>query len=411
MGRRFVALFSASALSNLADGILLVGIPLVALTLTTSPFQISLLSTALHLPWLVLALYAGVVIDRGDRRLIMVLAMVVRATVLLVGLALALTDTLTMPLLLVLLLAFGSAEVFADSSAATMIPAVVPRSRLAAANGRLLGAQQVANTFVGAPAAGLLLALGTGWVFGVPVALCTGAVLLMVVGVRGRYRAQDAAPRAAMRSEIRDGLGFLLRHPVMRPLVINSSVFNLASTAYMAVFVLWVVGPSSAIGMSPKHYGLVMTAFAVGAVVGATLAERLARRFPEIRLFAVMWMLNAALMAVPVLLPDMWVLGAVFALVGLTNSIGNVINVGLRQRLVPDRLLGRVGGASRTLAYGTMPVGAVLGGLVAEVLGLRALLLGAVVLLVASTTYVLVTVTPAMVAEAEAEAAPRVEIP
>jgi MFS family permease len=434
LGRRFVALFASTASSNLADGILLVAVPLIGLGLTTSPLRISLLSAATWLPWLLLGLYAGALIDRGDRRRIMLLAMVLRMVVLTLATGAALADALTMPVLLGLLLVLGAAEVFADTAAGTLIPAVTPRSRLAAGNGRLLGVQQVANQFVGAPLGGFLLTLGPAWAFGVPGLLCGVAIGCIGLGLRGSYRAGDhvrgvrvgtrvsdspagndapARSRTApdgtrtvsMGTQIHEGLRYLLGHPVLRPLVITGAASNLANTAYFAVFVLWLVGPTSAVGLSEQMYAILITTVAIGALLGSFLTERLLERVTETRLLAIVWIVNSALLAVPVLVPNAWVIGAAFVVVGFTNMVGNVITRAMRQRLIPDAMLGRVGGASATLMYGTMPIGALLGGVVGEAFGLPAVFLGTVAVCLIFVAYVVARVTPAVVAQADADRA------
>ncbi|TDE91668.1 MFS transporter [Occultella glacieicola] len=423
LGHRFVALFASTAASNLADGILLVAVPLIGLTLTTSPLRISLLSAATWLPWLLLGLYAGALIDRGDRRRIMVAAMGLRMVVLTLATAAALTDSLTMPVLLGLLLVFGAAEVFADTAAGTLIPAVTPRARLASANGRLLGVQQVANQFVGAPLGGFLLTVGPAWAFGVPGLLCGVAIGCIGLGLRGSYRAGDhvggvRVPGTGTSAQARDetsaesigtrilaGLRYLLGHAVLRPLVITSAAMNLANSAYFAVFVLWLVGPGSAVGLSEQMYAILITTVAIGALLGSVLAEHLLARVSETRLLGVVWVVNSALLAVPVLVPDAWVIGAAFVVVGFTNIVGNVITRAMRQRLIPDALLGRVGGASATVTYGTMPIGALLGGVVGEAFGLPAVFLGAVGLCLIFVAYTISRVTPVVVAQADADRA------
>lgn len=424
LGRRFTALFAATAGSNLADGILLVAVPLIAMGLTTSPLQISLLTAATWLPWLLLGLYAGARIDRGDRRRILILAVAVRVVVLAGGTGLALAGALTMPALLALLLVYGTTEVFADTAEGTLIPAVTPRSRLGAANGRLLGVQQVTNQFVGAPLGGLLAGLGATWVFGVPGLLCAVVIGIVALGLRGRYRAGDhrggrateAAERGAddtagagqgLLREVGDGLRFLFGHRVLRPLVLTASAMNLANSAYFAVFVLWLVGPDSAVGLTGTQYGLLTTTLAVGAVLGSVAAEHLLKQVAETRLLAIVYLANSALLLVPVLVPIGWVIGAAFAVVGFTNVVGNVITRSMRQRLIPDRLLGRVGGASATLGYGGMPLGALLGGLVGEAFGLPAVFVGAVVVCLVFVAYTIRRVRPATVAAADAEARAR----
>ncbi len=171
---------------------------------------------------------------------------------------------------------------------------------------------------------------------------------------------------------------------MIRPLVITGSVINLASTAYFAVFVLWAVGPDSAIGLTAAQFPLLTLGLALGAVAGSVLADRLQNRFGEVPTMIGALVASVLLMLVPVLWPNGWAVAAAFGLIGLTNTAGNVLTQSLRQRLVPGMLLGRVGGAGRTLAYGLMPLGAVLGGLVAERFGLAATFYAAVGLALAA---------------------------
>lgn len=387
LGRPFGALLASTGLANLGDGILGTLAPLVALSLTTSPLEISLLAAATWLPWLVLGLAAGVVVDRVDRRRVQVSALGVRATVLGAGAALGASGALTMPLLVLLVLAYGATEVFADLGATSIVPDLVPAERLAAANGRVIGVQQVTNTFLGAPMAGALVVLGAGVGFGTSAALAALAALVLAVGLRGRFRRVSGSPAGGAVGQVREGLAFVVRHPVIRPLVITGSLLNLASTAYFAVFVLWAVGPTSALGLTEAQFPLVMLGFALGAVLGSVLAERVQARLGEVATMVAMLTASVVLMLVPVLLPAWWAVAAAVTSIGVTNTIGNVVSQSLRQRLVPGALLGRVSGASRTLAFGLMPLGAIAGGVVAERAGLPAMFLGAVAVSLAVCGY------------------------
>lgn len=378
LGRRFTALLVSTGLANLGDGVLGTLAPLVALSLTTSPGEISLLSAATWLPWLVFGLAAGAVIDRVERRRVQVLALAVRSGVLGIGAGLGATGRLTLPLLVLLVLLYGVTEVFADLAATSIVPDLVPARSLPKANGRVIGVQQVANSFLGAPLAGVLVVLGAGFGFGVSAALAALAALVLVVGLRGRISGSQPAVRSGVRAPLKEGLGFLARHAVMRPVVITGSVLNLASTAYFAVFVLWAVGPTSAMRLTEAQFPLIMVGFAAGAVLGSLLADAVQRRLGEVVTMVSMLAGSVLLMLVPVVLPTWWAVAAALTAIGVTNTIGNVVSQSLRQRLVPRELLGRVSGAARTLAYGLMPVGALLGGAVAEVAGLPATFLGAV---------------------------------
>ncbi|EYR64337.1 major facilitator transporter [Actinotalea ferrariae CF5-4] len=429
LGRRFHHLLGATALSNLSDGILQVGIPLLALTLTSSPLQLSLVAAAAGLPWLLLGLHVGVLVDRYDRARLLGLATATRVLVLVAATVGAATGALGLPLLVALVLAFGIAEVVADSAAGALVPAVVRTAQLHAANSRLMGAQQLANAFLGGPAAGVLVALGAGWLFGVPAALCTATLLLVVRGLldrgerpigsgprsgtgaalsgpasSGRAPSGPEPARSTVRSEIREGLQFLLRHRVVRPLLLGATVLNFASAGYFAVFPLWVVGPDSAVGLRAELFGLLTAALAVGAIAGAVLSDRLGRRLREMPVVRVCWAAQAGLLAVPVLVPRVEALVVTALLLGLTNMVGNVVTRSMRQRMIPGHLLGRVGGAASVLGYGSMPLGALIGGVVGEALGLPAVLLGAAVLSFAAAARVAVVVPQSRVVEADAAA-------
>ncbi|CAM5784567.1 MFS transporter [Cellulomonas persica] len=401
LGGRFLALLTSTGLANLGDGVVQMGAPLVALTLTRSPGQLALLAAATWLPWLLLGLLGGVVIDRTDRRTAQVVALGVRGALLATGAALALTGHLTILTLVLLVLGYGVTEVFADLAQTALVPDLVPRSRLQAANGRVLATQQVTNTFVGSPLAGGLLALGTGWVLGVPAAMAVIAVVVLLRGIPGRYRAERSTPTRAS-ADVREGVRYVVHHPVLRPFVLAGGVMNMANTAYMAVFLLWAVGPGSQVGVRAEHYALLATLFALGAIGGSLLTERLVRRLPELGVMYVCWGVIAPMLLVPVLVPRVAAIGAVMVLLGATNTIGNTISMSLRQRVVPRELLGRTSGAGRTIAYGLMPVGALLAGVIGEQAGIRPVLVGAAVVTALAALYPVFTVRRATVAAAEA---------
>jgi len=385
LGSGFRAQLASTGLANLGDGVLGTLAPLVALTLTTSPALISALTAAAWLPWLLFGIAAGVIIDRADRRRAQIVALTARAAVLGVGAALSATGRLTMPVLIALLLIYGTTEVFADLGATSIVPDLVPADQLPAANGRVIGVQQVANTFLGTPLAGVLIVSGAAVGFGVSAAMAALAALILLVALRGDFR--KVSDGSAHTGQVREGLAFLVGHPVLRPLVITSGLLNLASTAYFAVFVLWAVGPTSAVGLSPEHYPFITLGLAVGAVAGSMVAARLQARLGEKRTIIGALVASVLLMHVPVLWPTPFALALAFTLVGVTNTVGNVLSQSLRQRLVPGALLGRIGGASRTLSYGLMPLGALLGGVLAQATGLTVTFYAAVVLSLAACGY------------------------
>ena len=387
LGRRFTALLGSTAFANLGDGVIQTGAPLVAITLTRSPGQVSLLSAAAWLPWLLLGIAGGVLVDRSDRRHAQMSALAGRAVLLAGAAALTVTGHLTMPLLLLVTLLYGVTAVIAELGETSIVPDLVARDRLPAANGRVLAVQQVANAFLGGPAAGALLTLGTWSVLGVPAALAVAAILCLLVGVPGEYRHASSptdTERGAL-GEVRDGLSFLLHHRVLRPQLWASGLFNMGSTAYMAVLVLWMVGEGSRMGLTPVHYTLLMTLFAIGAVAGSVVAERVIDRVGEVRLLVVCFLVDSLLLLVPLLAPHPGPVAAALVVMGASGNVGNVITQSIRQRLVPRHMLGRISGAGRTFAYGLMPLGAIVGGLVGETWGLPASLLVGAGLCLAAT--------------------------
>ena len=367
--------------SNLADGLVAGALPLIAITLTRDPLLISLVTTAFWLPWLLTALLVGVVVDRGDRALIRHRALAVRLLVLFAALGMALVDAVTIEALVVLVLLYAVTEVFSDLAAGALVPQLVDRDDLPAANGRIMGTERLMQEFVGAPLGGALVALGSAWVFGASAGLLVVVVLLLTrlrrpEGFRAAREGDSASPAAGpvrVTADIAYGLRALLAHPVVRPLTIGAGLTNLVNTAYFSVFVLWVVGPQSRVGLEPWQFPLLLMAVTVGALVASVFPTGWFVRLGEVRVAVGSWVLNALLLLVPALAPTWPAIAAACVVVGFTNMVGNVIWMSIRQRVVPAGLLGRIGGASRTVSFGTMAVGAPLGGLIAAQWGLQAL--------------------------------------
>ncbi|MGN9780330.1 MFS transporter [Nonomuraea sp. ZG12] len=377
LGRSFGFLLSSTALSNLADGVLKVGAPLLALSFTRSPVQVALVGAAATLPWLLLALHAGAIADRLDRRRVMVLANVVRAAVLLAVAALGALGVMNLWIMLVAVLLACVSEVFADVAAQSVLPMTVTPAQLTTANGRVVSTQMIGNEFAGAPVAGLLVTLLPAAVFGAP-ALLYGAAGLLLLGMRGRFRpSAESTGRRSMAGDIGEALRYLWGHRFLRTLAVSAGLLNFASAAYFGVLVLWVVGEGSRIGMEPAGYGLVMTALAVGAVAGSLVSDRVTQLFGEGRALVGLWLISALLHLVPVLLPIDWLLYPTAVVWGAAGAAANVLVISTRQRLIPAELLGRVNSAYRLIGMGGMPVGAVLGGVLGELAGLPAVFLSA----------------------------------
>jgi MFS family permease len=386
LGSPFWRLWSASGLSNLADGLVKIALPLVAVTMTDSPALVAGVAFAVMLPWLLFALPAGALADRVDRRVAMVAANVARASavaVLAVAVALGLASSVAgIWVLYLVALLLGTAETVYDTCAQSILPQVVPRDRLPRANGRLIAAELTANEFFGPPLGGLLVAAGTAAAFATPAALwavAVGALLLL----RGRFAVAREQP-TTLRADVAEGLRYLWQHRLLRTLAAMTGLFNFATNATFAVFVLYAVGPGSAMRLSEAAYGVLFATIAAGSLVGALLAEPIIGRLGRARSLALGILGGVATVGTPALTASWPVIAVAFLFGGVTTALWNVVAVSLRQRITPDRILGRINSSYRLVAWGSRPLGAAAGGLLGELLGLRAAFAIAAALILAS---------------------------
>jgi MFS family permease len=403
LGANYWRLWLSSAAANLADGIFWIAFPLLAIQYTDSPALVAGVVLVGRLPWLFFVLIAGALADRLDRRRTM-LAVAVMRTLVAAGLAIGVVaDVVDLPVLYLTSFALGVGETLFDTAAQSVMPSVVERDQVSKANGRLFAAELTANQFIGPPLGGLLASIAIAYAF-------AGAAIAFVVGVlglalmRGSFRPVAATGETSIVEDIREGLRYLRGHRVLRTMALMVGGANLASSATFAIMVLYVVAPGP-VGLDEVGFGVLMTTMAIGSVAGSLLADRTAHWLGRPRLLFVSILLMALTTAVPGLTTAPLAIGAALALGSLAVLMWNVVTVTLRQRIVPDRLLGRVNASYRLLAWGSQPLGALLGGLIGELLGLQAVFLiaGAWSLLLLLGNRVL-TEDALVAAEAEGEA-------
>ncbi|CAN5472097.1 MFS transporter [soil metagenome] len=370
LGGNYWKLWSASAVSNLSDGIFFIALPLLALRLTDSPALIAGVAIAGRLPWLFFVLIAGALADRLDRRRTMINVDLLRVLVL-GGLAIGVPlDLVTIPMLYVTAFVLGIGETFFDTAAQSVMPSIVSREQLSRANGRLYAVELSMNQFIGPPIGGLLAATGIALAFAGSAAGYLLAALSLFF-MRGSFRPQRTGPPKRLHSDIVEGLRYLWGHRLLRTLAAMVGVMNLGFTAAFAVFVLYAVAPGP-LGLSELGFGILSTMFAVGSVAGSILTERAERLLGRSRLLFACVAGSAVSLAVPAVTSSVVAVGAAFVVGGAATVMWNVITVSLRQGIVPDELLGRVNAGYRLLAWGTMPIGAALGGLIGELVSLEA---------------------------------------
>jgi Na+/melibiose symporter-like transporter len=370
MPRNFRLLWAATALSNLGDGLRLVALPLLATSVTSDPRLIAGVVVAERLPWLLFILPGGAWADRFDRRRLRMRLDLARAVVMSVLVGAILLDQASIVVIFAVAALLASAEAIVDSSSMAMMPATVEAQDLERAIGRLGSTELAMNDLVGPPLGGLLFGLAVAVPFGVDAATFVGAALVMWM-MSGDYRPDAASPAAAerqsMRASLAEGIGWLWRHRLLRTLALVSTVLGTASFIGNAVFVIFA---TDTLGLSELGFGLLLVPGALGGIAGSLIAPRF-KRFPLRRTLplavigsgASTW--SMALTGSPIL---------VGALTGVSLGsimVWNVLTLALRQRLIPDAMLGRVGASYRFLVYLGMPFGALVGGLLTNEFGVR----------------------------------------
>ena len=357
-------------MSNLADGVFKLALPLLAIRYTRSPALVAGVQLVQTAPWLLGALQIGALVDRIDRRRAMVLANAARAGFVAVPAALVAIDAGGLWMLYLAAIGTGVAEVFYDTSAQSMLPAIVPRDRLDRANGRLFAVELGAQEFAGPPLAGVLVAVALA----VPLAASAGLwviALAVLTTLPGCFRPQRSGPPTSIRADVREGLSFVLGRRTLRTMALMVGMSNLASSAVFAVMVLFAVGPGSTLELTEPVFGLLFATLAAGGLVGGIVAERVQWHIGRARTIRLSLFGMIAYVVTPALTSNVAVIAVVLFTAGVMNMLWNVTTVSFRQRVTPDHLLGRMNSAYRLIAWGTRPLGAAAGGILGESLGIR----------------------------------------
>lgn len=369
LGPRFWRLFAASATSNVGDGLYITAIVLLAATLTRDPFEISIVTALVFLPWLLFALPSGAIVDSIDRKRAMVFTGVFRAAVM--G-ALTLTVVLDVVGIWVVYAAvflLGTAETMYESATRALLPAVVGGDGLDAGNARLAGAQTIGQEFAGPLFAGALFAATASIPF-IGATAAFAAATAVAATLPGHYRAAPAAAeRRPMRAQILEGLVWLRHDRMIRSLTVLGGVSGFANAGASAVLVLFA---TDRLGLDETGFGLFVACAAVGGVIGSLNATWLSRRLGRGSAILVSWVVMGLGYVGLALSTHAVIAGAWFAVAAWGVMVSNVLTMSLRQALVPERLFGRVLGAYRTVIWGVMPFGAAAGGLLAKATNLRA---------------------------------------
>jgi MFS family permease len=371
LSRDYWRLWWANAISSTGDGAFVAALPLLAVTITRDPRLVSVVTAATFLPWLLLSLPAGAVVDRYDRATLMWRAQAVQAAVVAIIAVLVVAHQASIGVLAVGGLLLGSAEVIFSNAAQSVLPALVPPELLAKANGSQQVSLTIGESFLGPPAGSLLFAAAAALPFGLDAASFAGSAALLARLPRTGEAPENAenAKRPPIRAQVAEGLRWLARHRLLRVVAVLLGIYNFANQMGQAVLVLLA---TQTLHVSTRGYGLLLAASAVGSVVGGLVNPILTRRLGLLPSLVLPALVDAAAFVGIGLAPGPVVVAALLAVQGFSVTMWNVVTVTLRQRVVPGHLLGRVNSVYRMLGWGLMPIGALVGGFVAHAAGLRA---------------------------------------
>jgi MFS family permease len=363
-------LWTASTISNLGDGVFIVALPLLASRLTRSELSISFIGVAAALPWLLLSLPIGAIVDRIDHRLLMVRSDVFRAATVGALAIVVASHNVHVWMLWVAAAALGVAEVFFDNASQAMVPSIVPVEILEKANGRRFAAEIAANSFVGTPIGSVLFVVAMWLPFGFDAAsFAIAAALVLTLRAATASPVARRKPSRRIREDIAEGLRWLSGHHVLRGLAIAASLSVLGMQMTAAIFVLFA---QDLLHLSDRWYGALIAIGAVGAVGGGLVAERLTKRFSSVSIIYATVVVWSLCMFAEGFWPRLWVSAIATVAMAFGTTVWNTVTVSLRQRIVPPALFGRVNSVYRWLVWGSISIGAAIGGVVAREFGLRA---------------------------------------
>ncbi len=361
--RDYMLLWSGQLVSNIGSQVSQLAFPLLILALTHSPAQAGIAAALRALPYLILSLPAGALIDRWDRKLVMIVCDAGRALALGSIPVALLFGRLTIAQIFIVTTIEGTLFVFFNIAEVACLPRVVSRDQLPAANSQYAATDGI-MTIIGPPVGGALYAVGSMFPF-LTDAISYMASVISLFFIKTSFQEKRVAPQRKLWLEIREGLSWLWHQPLIRFIAILTGGNNLISAGLMLLLI--VLGQR--LHASSVSIGLIFTIAGIGGVLGAIVAPFIQKRFTFAQvIIASSWVFG---LATPLYLiaPNVFVLGVITAVAFITGPIYNVVQLSYRSALIPDRLQGRVNSVFRLIAFGGQPIGAALIGFLLQGVG------------------------------------------
>lgn len=380
------SVWAAVGVSTTGDGAFAAALPLTAAAVTRDPTAVAAVSAVAIVPWLLVQPVAGALMDQWPYRTVLLTFDVARACIVGAAAVAVAFDVASIVLLAIAAAAMVAGQIFHDTAVHGVVPLLTGRSPAALdrANGRIYGAENAGRQLIGPPAGSMLFA----WFAWVPFAVNAASFVVSAVLLARLPRDRPARTvRTPVLASARDGAVWLLRHRTLRGLALLTSAANTSYHLSWATFVL-LATDQAGLGLTPSAFGFLFAAYAVGGVIGGPLTGWINRRIGAIPAALLVTSVHAVAWLAIGMFPSVVVAGCALPLVGLAQTVLTTVNASRRQVLVPPELLNRVTSAFRLLVNAPTPLSALLGGAIAAIWGLRAPLLGAAAVLLATVIMV-----------------------
>ncbi len=367
LGATFNKLWSAAMFSKFADGLVGAAIPLLAATLTRDSVLIAIQANMMLLPWLFFAIPVGALMDRLNRRLSMLLVQGTRVAIGATIASLMITGQMNLWVLMALTFIFGISEVVYDTATQSTIPALLKGNQLERGNSRLQIADTVMQSFIGAPLGAIIFAAIAFTPF-MGISVCYVIAIILVSSIAPKamqsLRSADAPKRSTLRAEMKEGLVYLWKDKVLFRLVVTTGAVGFCYALGQSTLVLFILDH---LHVPEASYGLLMIPLAVGALLGAFASPLLSARFGRSKTLAYSLPVSALTLLLAGLAPDAtWYMAATL-LHGFFIAQWNILLMSTYHAMIPNEIFGRIHGTRRTLVWGLMPIGGLIGGFLGKI--------------------------------------------
>jgi len=360
-------MWASSIVSNLADGVMLAAVPLLAISLTDSPILISLIGAMVMLPWLLFAIPIGAIVDRVDRRYIFAGANASRSAVVGVLALLIALGHVTIFWLLAAAFVIGVCEVAADTTAQSLIPQILDEKDFEKGNSRLQISETVIQGFIGAPISGFIYTAAIYLPFFInSLGFAISALLALKIPVKFlqdvRQNSEEKTERRFV-ADMKFGIAYLFHQKVLRRLVVTTATIGLCYSMGSATMVLFII---KELGLQERFFGVILAIQGVGAILGALVASRTSSKFGRSKVMTFAIVASSAVLLLQGFSPNIYIFVALATFGGFVISQWNILLMATYQTVIPKELYGRIHGTRRTLVWGAMPLGSLLGGVLAN---------------------------------------------